>query len=37
MEITEVQEMGCLGAAMCAGIGAGLYLDVRDAIKMRAR
>ena len=32
VEVTEVQEMGCLGAGMCAGIGAGLFTDPRDAI-----
>lgn len=32
VEVTEVQEMGCLGAAMCAGIGAGLFANPTDAI-----
>lgn len=32
IELTEVSELGCLGAAMCAGIGAGLFDDVRDAV-----
>jgi len=32
VEVTEVQEMGCLGAAMCAGIGAGVFSDLTDAI-----
>lgn len=32
VEVTEVQEMGCLGAAMCAGIGAGLFKNPRDAV-----
>lgn len=32
IELTEVSELGCLGAAMCAGIGAGLFNDVRDAV-----
>lgn len=32
IELTEVPELGSLGAAMCAGIGAGLYTDVEDAI-----
>jgi len=32
IELTEVTELGSLGAAMCAGIGAGLYKDCRDAI-----
>lgn len=32
VEVTEVQEMGCLGAAMCAGIGAGLFKNPTDAI-----
>ena len=29
--------MGCLGAAMCAGIGAGLFRDSRDAISKCVR
>lgn len=33
VELTEVSELGALGAAMCAGIGAGLYTDCRDAVK----
>ena len=32
VEVTEVQEMGCLGAAMCAGVGTGLFANLRDAI-----
>ena len=32
MELTEVSELGALGAAMCAGIGAGLYSDCKDAV-----
>jgi len=32
VEVTEVQEMGCLGAAMCAGIGAGVFSDPHDAV-----
>lgn len=32
VELTEVPELGCLGAAMCAGIGAGLYRDCGDAV-----
>lgn len=32
IELTEVTELGCLGAAMCAGIGAGLFEDVKDAV-----
>lgn len=32
VEVTEVQEMGCLGAAMCAGIGVGVFKDPVDAI-----
>ncbi|MBQ9636523.1 MAG: hypothetical protein IJV36_01335 [Prevotella sp.] len=31
IELTEVPEVGCLGAAMCAGIGAGIYRDAFDA------
>ena len=37
VEVTEVQEMGCLGAAMCAGIGSGIYLDLCDAIEKCVR
>ena len=37
VEVTEVQEMGCLGAAMCAGIGAGLFDDPRDAVEKCVR
>ena len=33
VEITEVPEIGALGAAMCAGIGAGIFTDCRDAVK----
>lgn len=32
IELTEVPELGCLGAAMCAGIGAGLFHDVKEAV-----
>lgn len=32
VEVTEVQEMGCLGAAMCAGVGVGLFPSIKDAI-----
>ena len=32
IEITEVPEIGALGAAMCAGIGAGIFKDCRDAV-----
>ncbi|MBR6028806.1 MAG: carbohydrate kinase [Clostridia bacterium] len=32
IELTEVAEIGALGAAMCAGIGAGLYKDCFDAV-----
>lgn len=33
VELTEVSELGALGAAMCAGIGAGLFKDCNDAVK----
>lgn len=33
IELTEEKELGCLGAAMCAGIGAGLYKDCNDAVE----
>lgn len=32
VELTEVTELGCLGAAMCAGIGDGLFEDCTDAV-----
>ena len=32
VELTEVSELGALGAAMCAGIGAGIYRDCKDAV-----
>ena len=32
VELTEVAELGALGAAMCAGIGAGLFTDCSDAV-----
>ena len=32
VELTEVSELGALGAAMCAGIGAGLFEDCNDAV-----
>ena len=33
VELTQVSELGCLGAAMCAGIGAGLFEDCNDAVE----
>jgi len=33
IELTEVSELGALGAAMCAGVGAGLFEDCQDAVK----
>ena len=33
VELTEVSELGALGAAMCAGIGAGLFADCYDAVE----
>ncbi|MBE6280820.1 MAG: carbohydrate kinase [Bacteroides sp.] len=32
IELLEAKELGCLGAAMCAGIGAGLFTNVSDAV-----
>ena len=32
VELTEAKELGALGAAMCAGVGAGLFRDCRDAV-----
>lgn len=32
IEIVEVAELGSLGAAMCAGIGAGIFLNLEDAV-----
>lgn len=37
VEVTEVQEMGCLGAAMCAAIGAGLFKNAADAVEKFVR
>ena len=33
VELTEVTELGALGAAMCAGIGAGLFDNCFDAVE----
>lgn len=33
IELTAVTELGCLGAAMSAGIGAGLFENATDAVK----
>ena len=32
IELTEVTELGCLGAAICAGVGAGLFKDTGEGI-----
>jgi xylulokinase len=32
IELTEVPELGSLGAAMCAGIGAGIFANTQDAV-----
>jgi len=32
VELTKVAELGALGAAMCAGIGAGVFADCADAV-----
>lgn len=32
VELTEVSELGALGAAMCAGVGAGIFADCNDAV-----
>ena len=37
VEVTEVQEMGCLGAAMCVGIGTKIFKDSIDAISKCVR
>lgn len=37
VELTEVSELGALGAAMCAGIGAGIYTDCKDAVSKCVR
>lgn len=37
VEITEVSELGSLGAAMCAGIGAGLFENCVDAVSKCVR
>lgn len=33
IELTAVTELGCLGAAMCAGIGSGVFNSVNDAVE----
>lgn len=33
IELTEVTELGCLGAAMLAGVGAGLFKDASEAVE----
>ncbi len=33
VELTEVTELGALGAAMCAGIGSGIFRDCYDAVE----
>jgi len=33
VELTKVSELGSLGAAMCAGVGAGLFKDSKDAVE----
>lgn len=37
VEVTEVQEMGCLGAAMCAGVGAQVYGSLQEAVQKCVR
>lgn len=37
VEVTAVQEMGCLGAAMCAAIGSGIFKDPVEAIEKCVR
>lgn len=37
MEIPAASELGTLGAAMCAGIGAGLYTDTEEAVSRAVR
>lgn len=32
VELTEEAELGCLGAAICAGVGAGVFESIRDGI-----
>lgn len=32
VELTDVTELGAFGAAMCAGIGAGVFKDCKDAV-----
>lgn len=33
MQVTEVSEFGCLGAAILAGIGVGIFSDIREATR----
>jgi sugar (pentulose or hexulose) kinase len=37
LEVMDVQEPGCLGAALLAGLGAGLYGNVADAVAKTVR
>ncbi len=37
IDVIEAQEVGSLGAALCAGIGAGVYKDPTDAVKKAVR
>lgn len=37
VELTEQAELGCLGAAICAGVGAGLFENVADGINKCVR
>jgi L-xylulokinase len=37
ISVVEAQEVGSLGAAMCAGIGAGVYKDQADAVARAVR
>jgi xylulokinase len=37
VQLPEVSETGCLGAAMYAGVGAGVYKDCRDAARKVVR
>lgn len=33
IEVVKVQELGCLGAALCAGVASGVYKNIDDAVE----
>ncbi|MEI6101526.1 MAG: FGGY-family carbohydrate kinase [Eubacteriales bacterium] len=37
VEVSEANEMGVMGSAMCAGVGVGLFADMKDAVNAFVR